>query len=604
MAEKIKQGIPWFLILALIGLTAGISFNFSFKIEPPRAESQEAQAAVATTSVTVANATPTLSAIVENPSSHNGSGVGDTAGNPTNAGSNVTWQGTASDANSDYWYLAICKTNAITPVNSGAPTCGGGEWVITSTTTSGNQQIAATSTTGLGDESNAWYAFACDYNSESKCSLSSQGTGTAAENSPFYVNHRPTFTEYVDDSPKNPGQTVTATSTSDDADSNNGDDTIVLCVCLPSGFTCGRTPACTGTNLASSTAVLSNASTTYNISTPKQDTNYGFYGYIIDNHGFCASEGQQDVNSVLTVANVAPTISSSTINLVDSGGSGNLIPKDPGGQTSGYRVEATIEDNNSCEADGGGSEIATSTDATKTITWVYRSGAGAGAGCSADANDCYLAIADCTLGPCGGSGDLNVTTTCTFSLWYVADPTNEAQESQYPSDNWLASVKAVDNNDASSTTECSTGREMDTFLAYDVTESNIPYGTVYPAGTSNEATTTMRALGNVGMDENIDGANMESGANNIAIGQQHYATSTAFTWDGALANIASTSVQQLELDCAKTTSTSSPATANTYWLIKISDTQVAGIYNGTNTIAALTGESAKWQQSQNLEFRI
>ena len=44
----------------------------------------------------------------------------------------------------------------------------------------------------------------------------------------------------------------------------------------------------------------------------------------------------------------------------------------------------------------------------------------------------------------------------------------------------------------------------------------------------------------------------------------------------------------------KSTSTSSPATGDTYWLLQIPATQETGIYNGTNTIEAVTGEGDEW----------
>jgi len=57
---------------------------------------------------------------------------------------------------------------------------------------------------------------------------------------------------------------------------------------------------------------------------------------------------------------------------------------------------------------------------------------------------------------------------------------------------------------------------------------------------------------------------------------------------------ASTSAQELELNCLKSTSTSSPATSSTFWVIKIPIGQGAGTYSGTNTIAAVTGEAQDW----------
>ena len=108
---------------------------------------------------------------------------GSYASNPTRNGNNVSFTATATDSDSDNYYLAICKTNSITAVNSGAPTCGGGSWCISSATASGSQ--ASCSYTALETEarSNDWYAFVCDNNSSSFCSSVSQASGN--DGSPF-----------------------------------------------------------------------------------------------------------------------------------------------------------------------------------------------------------------------------------------------------------------------------------------------------------------------------------------------------------------------------------------------------------------------------------
>src|SRR3989338_6742235 len=46
---------------------------------------------------------------------------GSSSASPTTVGSNVTFTATATDGESDQYYLAICKTNSVTAVNSAAP---------------------------------------------------------------------------------------------------------------------------------------------------------------------------------------------------------------------------------------------------------------------------------------------------------------------------------------------------------------------------------------------------------------------------------------------------------------------------------------------------
>jgi len=176
-------------------------------------------------------------------------------------------------------------------------------------------------------------------------------------------------------------------------------------------------------------------------------------------------------------------------------------------------------------------------------------------------------------------------------MWYVADPTDST--SYYPGENWLASVKAVDDNNASSTTGASSGSEMKSYIASALTiYTSIDYGTVGAGNTSNEGTTTIKAIGNTGLDNEISGQDMESGANLIAIDQQHASTTSGFAW--ATGITATSTAQTLEIGCKKTTDTSIPATSSTYWLIKIPDIQAAGIYEGTNTIAGVISATNTW----------
>ncbi|MFA5877790.1 MAG: hypothetical protein WC845_00200 [Candidatus Staskawiczbacteria bacterium] len=107
---------------------------------------------------------------------------GSSAASQTKVGDDVSFTATAIDGESDDYYLAVCKTNSITANNLGAPTCGGGNWCVSSSIDSGSVAFCD-HTTVAGDEgSKEWYAFVCDYNALSMCSSSSQG------DSPFVVD--------------------------------------------------------------------------------------------------------------------------------------------------------------------------------------------------------------------------------------------------------------------------------------------------------------------------------------------------------------------------------------------------------------------------------
>jgi hypothetical protein len=253
---------------------------------------------------------------------------------------------------------------------------------------------------------------------------------------------------------------------------------------------------------------------------PKPDGNYTAYGYVIDSHGFAASGGQQGANSIMTINNVTPTISAASISLLDTDGVGPLNLTNPNGQTSGFQVKYTVDDQNSCTTTSNGAEI------TSAIFSVYRSGVGSSS-CDAtgeyNANRCYPSAVGATVfgysctqdtGTCTGVNDSSAAWTCTFPLWYLAestDGTGTATDTPYFAQNWLASAQAGDNNYATSTlSEASSGNELNSFLAYDVTTSTIPYGGLQP-GQQNDpisVETIIRALGNVGLDQTLYGAAM------------------------------------------------------------------------------------------------
>ncbi len=105
---------------------------------------------------------------------------------PTFAGNNVTFTATATDPQSNNYFLAICRTDYITPHANSAPTCDDGQtWAISGSTASG-QEASTTYTTQQGDGTQDWFAFVCDDNANSACSTSSQGAGDDT-GTPFVV---------------------------------------------------------------------------------------------------------------------------------------------------------------------------------------------------------------------------------------------------------------------------------------------------------------------------------------------------------------------------------------------------------------------------------
>jgi hypothetical protein len=590
---------------AFVGIFVfAVAFIFNLGLEKvPNVGAQD----MATTSVQVLNTPPLWTATTTEE-------IESSDTSPTNAGDTVSWVAIGTDSNSEDYYLLICSTSASpTPNSSAAPTCSAGvQWAVSTATISGTQARAATTTLAAWSESNTWFAWICDGNSGTpRCSNAyTQGTN-ATNSSPFIVNHRPSFTIFTDTSPADPGTLVTFYSTSSDGDTSGSADTVKLIVCATAGFSTS-TDTCTGTTLGSTTVfAASDASATYTIVIPTQDQNYGAYGYVIDSHGFEASGGAHGTDSTLTVSNVAPSVSSSTISI--NGGSDIALTQESG-ETTGFTLSFTASDNNSCYNSASTSEI------TNYQLSLYRSGI-ASTTCtptaSHDANNCYVSTVatttwnlSCTASStsCTGISDPDQVWNCTFPLWYIADPTDgTATSTQYPTENWLAQVRGIDDDYATgSLSESSIGVEVTSFLAFALNTLTIPYGALEP-GQQNDplvATTTISATGNVGLDKNVEGESMctsytastlcpNSSTSTIPESEQRFATGTV-SYAAATA-LSSSTVQEVEVNVKKSTSTVSQQTGNAYWGIRVPGSiTYAGNYYGQNTFYAVVGESVNW----------
>jgi hypothetical protein len=497
-----------------------------------------------------------------------------TSTSPTNVGVNVTFKATGTDPMSDQYYLAVCKTNTITAGNNAAPTCTGGAWCISNATNSGSEATCSHITLAGDNESENWYAFICDKVSGSgNCSASSQGSGDSG--SPFKVNHQPSFSGVSDNGPKNPGQTVTFTSTASDSDVDGTSDTVKLVICKTSGTSGSDCDGGESDRYCQSSFTSFNPTCDYEVPVPTRDQSYTYYAYIFDNHDLIASSTHSDS---FNVNNVAPFVSNVTLN----GGSDITLTENT---TTNITLTATVTDNNSCQ------------DISSVVGSLYRSGIGYSS-CDesgkANNNNCYPVVSCSVVGSgntCSGSNDVSADYTCTAAVQFHTDPTDAS--TLYPTENWLDTVKATDDNSASHSLEVSIGVELLSLTAMDVTAS-INYGAL-PAGTdtgSTNQTTVVTATGNVGLDEDLSGVIMTYGVYSIPVNNQHYAL-TAFTYGTGDTSLSATPTEA-ELNCKKTTVTLSKETKNTYWGIAIPSTGASGLYTGTNTITAVKGETTDW----------
>lgn len=591
-----------------------------------------ARANTATTSVTVLNTPPTWVEFAHEVASSSTS-------TPTNSGSTISWTAVADDSSGDNYYLIVCKTSAApTPNPGGPPECNGGavnRYARSGATGTNTPAVAATTTyDGDPQEFFDWWAWICDgTNPGASCNASStQGLsnpGMWESRSPFVVNHRPTFTVIFNDTPRNPGELITWYATASDPDTYGGTatDTVRLFICRENDFTgtsCGPGGqwANSTTSYPGNGATTSDPVATTTLANPYPDAQYPGYAFVIDTHGnHAASGGVQGANRSVTVNNITPTVAAASVALLDTDGTGPLTLTQMATRTTGFRVEFTVSDQNSCQTASGTPEIVFGR------TDVYRSGitqAGCNQSSQHNPNNCYpfgsattsdnwtVSCVASSTAPCLGTGDSDIVWTCTFPLWYIAeatDGTGGATDPPHWAQNWLASVQTADNNFAtSSLVEGTTGNELTSFLAYDTgTTTTIVYGglqpgqSIDPIGPASSTQVILRAVGNVGLDETLYGTDMcptyptcsGNATSTIFVNEQRYATSSVAY--AAATQLGYNPGVELEINVPKSTSTTTPASRMNFWGINVpAAITLSGDYIGVNTLIGIVGESAFW----------
>ena len=392
-------------------------------------------------------------------------------------------------------------------------------------------------------------------------------------------NTPPNFTAFSNNGPVNLGATITFSATASDPDGDN----IILVVCKTQGVSGTACDGGSSDTWCTSSSVATNPSCQYSVPSVFADGSYNSYPYIFDSKGSGSSSGQQGSLSTFSVNNVSPVVSSVTIN------SGNPITLQAG-TTKAVILTATVSDNNGCST----SEI------TSVKGYAYRSSVtytGCNTAGKANNNYCYPEISCSQVaGSCTGEGDASADYTCTANIYYFADPTDT--NTKYPSDTWLSTISATDNNSASSNTTVSSGVEMNSLIAFSVT-TTIDYGTLAVGESNNplDKVTTITPTGNVGLDSELSGAaNMctdypTCSGYKIAINNQKYALTASTPYSSS--QVLTTSPVEVEINILKPTSTS-PAPKNIWWGILIPAGTQPGIYNGLITITAVKGETAEW----------
>ncbi len=523
------------------------------------------KADTAATSVTVTGGAPGT------PTSVSDGGI--TSTNPINVGSTITFTGTADDPNGDQYYLAVCKTDAISANNNATPTCTGGEYCYSVPTNDNTQATCATTAAAYMAETSTWYMFACDKVASSQCSASTQGTGD--NGSPVHINHAPNFTDATNDGPKDPGATLTITATANDPDVTHSD-TVKLVVCRTQGVS---GTACDGGDAdtwCTSSLAASNPSCGFTVPTPAAHGASSSYVYVFDSHNMAAGGAVQNTEEQFTINDVAPTVSAVEINSgatinVATGGEG------PTGNVNIYAT-GTVTDNNGCA------------DVASVTSSAYTTDVGAASCTATNNNTCIYNVS------CSAADSCTLGTTrkyaCTYNYKFHASPTDN--NTPLAAQTWKNTVYALDGSQMGSG-EVSSGVELQSFISMDMTTA-IAYGSLTVGQISDTTalpqTTYVTSTGNTGLDINLKGSAMnDGGSNNIVVGAQKYATS-GVQYQNATALTASD--VELETNIKKPTTTSYLPAGVVMWGLKVPDGTVAGSYSGTVTSSAVMAETADW----------
>lgn len=609
-------------ITVVTALTGMLVFVMAFIFDVGSNELSKVSAAGnATTTLTVLNTPPSFTTgayeVVESSTS-----------TPTNSYDAITWSAVGSDSNGAPYFLLICSTNATPTANAASgpgnlgtapPQCSSTstiQWGVSTGTVTDTLATVSTTTVegGLFAEINNWYAWVCDDDPNNpRCnSVPVQGLN-ATNSSPFNVNSRPVFTDFGNDGPVDPGATLTFHSTSSDPDVVGGQDDIYLVVCQTNSDYSTTTNTCASNFLASTTiSMQTDATAAYTLAAIVRDANYPAYGYIVDEHGHEALGNPIQQN--FDVNNVAPTVSSGDIIL---NGGLDMSLSVPAGETTGFTLDFKIKDANSCL------NAASTTEITGYDVSIFRTSLGTttcdGTAGAYNPNNCYVnGVATTTWNlsctattTCASPLQDEMDYTCTFPLWFLADPTDNAAviPAANEADTWSAAVAGIDDNAQTGPFQItSSPKEVISFNSLDILAYEIAYGGIEPGFGTNtlSATSTMINVGNTGLDQQVEGESMcgtfavgnecpVSATSTIPESEQKF-SSTSLAYGSPFAvTLSSTTPNEVELDVAKTISTSTPNFGVTYWGIFVPGTiTLAGSYQGLNTFTAKTAEVGDW----------
>lgn len=582
--KQIKRSMPLFLIFSLLTSTFAIGLVFNFDISlfgddllsKPEASAQLND--TASTTVTVLNAPP---AITTDPAEVPPSA----STTPRNVGDAISFTVTADDPESNAYYLIVCDADSVSPNDGGAPDCNGATQLCISGETPDETQASCTYSPIVDPlaETEDWYAFVCDnHSTEAVCSVASQGAVGDNSASPFYVNHAPSYTAistYDDNKdPGNGGDPFVVRATTTDSDIAGEPDGQHLYVCLTDSWATTTGCAielCHGVATSTDYVECSFATTTV-----AADGTWNYYAFVMDWHSFAGNNGNNR-SSTYTVNNVAPVVG-----VVELHSSVDIVLN----MKNSPEVFATTTSIDVSDANG----CADIVDATSTIYW---SGTSTAENCTADDNYCYrMSTTECAVvpGTCGVYPDSQVEIVCTTTMAYHALPTDNSGSNPNETTNWLAGLTAIDDDGARDTATSSLGVEVSSLEAIHIDESVIAYGSVRGGLNSSTtlATTTVVNYGNIPIDSNIEGTDMDKSdfTDTILVNNQKF-DNLNFSYATLSFTLASTSVTLIDVDIDRPSSQAS-SSDEIYWGIQIPGGTTSGDYSGTNTFYAILDESS------------
>ncbi|MFH1648113.1 MAG: hypothetical protein ABIA11_00055, partial [Patescibacteria group bacterium] len=237
------------------------------------------------------------------------------------------------------------------------------------------------------------------------------------------------------------------------------------------------------------------------------------------------------------------------------------------------------------------SVVATTTDAdaytdlSSIIGRIYRSGVTSTEACTLDNNNCYQST--CATSSCSGN---DCQATCDFDVYFHAEPTSTS--TAWADEQWVGWIKAIDSF-ASSSSATNTAEEVDVMelLGIDISDTTINYGKLVEGEdtVNTNIPSSIINTGNSSLDIETNSSNMVFGATGtIPVYYQKFSVTSTTPYGSGTA--ASTSVQEIELDIPKTTSTSSRQTKSIYWGLGIPIDTPLGNYYGTTSFSAKLNE--------------